>query len=254
MPNASATTPLAFGFDQTEFLLFSSGKSLEETLTLKNYTDQTTEIVLKWLPYSEDSSKVIKQDFLTKHSIDFAQLPETKISLEPFDSKILNITFSVPKDLSSGDYYGSLVAVNGKTEARVKFTLRVLGKLTETIECKAYFSKDKLNIDVSNLGNRSTQMQVSTRLNSITAPVTNQAFPQMQLSAGEVVALQTDSLRLLPGYYQATIDIKYSENNTEKVLIVSFWVHPEVFIISLLTLLLSIAGFIYFRNALKPNV
>ena len=227
---------------------------MEETLSLKNYTDQKTDINLKWLPYSEDTSKIIEQDFLTKHSIDFAQLPETTISLEPFETKVLNIVFSVPKDLTSGDYYGTLVATNGKTENKVRFTLRILGKLTETIDARAYFSKDKLNIEVSNLGNRSTQVLVSTRINSLTTAVTNQAFPKIQMSSGETVALQTARLKLLPGYYQAAIDIKYSEKNIEKVVIVSFWVHPEVFVFSLLTLLLSIAGFVYFRHTLKPNV
>lgn len=227
---------------------------MEETLILKNFTDQVVDVRLEWIPYSKSNAKVIKQDFLTKHSIDFAVMPETKITLQPQETKPVTISFTVPKDIISGDYYGSVLATDGQTQTKADFTLRILGKLTETIEGNSYFDNKRLKIELSNMSNKTTQIEVSASLNSLLGHVKQMSFDKRELLSGEVVTVQTQELDLLPGYYQAKIDLKYSDKALEKMLIVSFWVHPEVFIVSFGTLVLSIVLFIYFRIAMKRNV
>lgn len=253
-PTTFATSQQTIEFSQKEFLLFSSGKSLQETVTLKNLEGTPKAVYLSWIPYSKTNTKTLNQTFQTKHSIDFAELAETKINLQPFESRAISILFQLPDNLESGDYYGLLHASDQQSTLEVPFTIRKLGKLTDSIAARASLNEKNLTIEISNTSNKTTQIEISADINGLLDDVEKIKFNDTKLLAGEKVSFKSNKLDLLPGYYQARIDIKYSERDLNKVLLISFWVHPEFFVVSVLTLFVSILGFVYFRFYFRSNV
>jgi len=238
-------------FDQSDFLLFSSGKKIEETLNLRNSTDKLVKVSLSWVPYSKMNLK-LEKDFAKKHSVDFATISETTFNLEPYEVKPIKISFNTPSELKSGDYYGQVKAIGGESIAESNFTLRILGNLIEKVDGSAAFAKDFFTVEVSNLGNRTTKYKISAEIKGLFGNTNKDfRFNNQNLKAGQIQVLQSKKLKLLPGYYQAKVSLVYSENNLEKNLIVNFWVRPEIFIVSVITLLISTLGFAYLRFNLR---
>lgn len=232
----------------------SAGINLVEYIVITNSSETVQRIETKWSGYKLSKSQVVSDEFLINHSIDFANLPQTTIDLGPFDTGSLTIEFNIPSTLKSGDYYGSLELNSATGKEVVDFTIRILGELTEQVQInESKATKDTLIFKVANTGNISSDFSISSALDKFIGADIKQRIDKQTLKAGETREVSIKFGNLLPGYYQTENKLTYGNKDTEKTSLYSFWVRQEFFIVSVLTLFLSLIVIWFIKSSSKRN-
>lgn len=250
-----ARTPSPFSVLQKDFLVqTSSGKNLEENVTIRNTTETREKIQVSWVGYNLSSNDIVSADYLTKHSIDFSSIPQNEIELEPFATESFIVNFAVLDTLKSGDYYGQLMLNNSSYKENVNFTVRILGELQEKIVVESLTDDGtSLKITLSNQGNRTTSVNLKSQISNLVSKEVTLQY-NLNLMSGERKTVTQFHKKLLPGFYQTQVGTTFGEKQTTETRIFSFWVRAEFFIFSLVTLIATFVIYLTVRKTYNTNV
>lgn len=232
-----------FEVEQKDFFFqTSAGKQLTEIVVIRNQTIDPLTLNLSWAGYN-----------LLQHSIDFSSLDRTSITLQPLSTEPIGVSFSVPAEIKSGDYYGSLIVSDGTNSQEIPFTIRVLGGLTEKIIIRnTSYSNNQVSFDVINEGNITTQIAGKVKIDSLFSNVRTEDFDTFKLRSGESKTVKVSQNNLLPGYYRGEVSAKYGTKDYQVNSFFSFWVNLNFYSVSLLTLAIIMSVFLIHRG-LKTN-
>jgi hypothetical protein len=142
------------------------------------------------------------------------------------------LNFSIPKEISSGDYYGDLVLSSGTEVGKIPFTIRVLGKLEEKVVLEQV-TKDgsALKLKVANRGNRTSKVSAKLKINDLLGTVDQPQTQTLNLKAGEISLLSATHKTLLPGIFQTEISLIYGEKDTQNSSLFRFLIWPQFYIL-----------------------
>lgn len=245
-----ATTPQTFKVAQTDFLLqTAAGKSLNENINVQNTTGNKQTISVSFEGYKLPASRVLDQSYLIKHNIDFATLPLQQIDLEAMANVMIPIVLTPPDTYPSGDYYGNLILTNGTETQKVNFIIRILGQLTENVEIKEINNSGNfLTFTVVNSGTIASSFSIESKLSWFPNQSKILNSSQENIRAGEIQEISLDHGKLLPGFFQTQTSLKYGLKETVRTKLYSFWVNPEFFLVSGLTIVFSFLFYFLFKR------
>lgn len=232
-----------FSLDQSNFFLYTSfDKELSETVVIKNLSDQAISVFLSWAPYEAS----------LQHTIDFAQLQNSTVELQPFGVGTAELRFASPENLKPGDYYGSLLATTKGVVKKADFTLRFLGELTENVTLKSVaYADTSLTLSLENQGNITTSVKGKVVVTDFFGRIAAEnSFPQTELKAEEKIDKTIDLPTILPGPYQAKVELVSGQKDFNQSRVYSFWAELEFFslgTIFLIVVLVGAAGLAWWR-------
>lgn len=247
---AFATTPQTFKIDQTDFLLqTSAGKTLNENIVVQNLTDTKQSLLISFEGYTLPAKEVLDQSYLTKHTIDFAYLTTAQVELEAFTSSTVPIVLRPPSRYPSGDYYGSLILRNNDSTQKVNFTVRILGQLKEGIEIKEIANSGNFLVyKVINHGTIASSFSFKSVVNYFLVQNKLLDSGKETIRSGEIREIKINHGKFLPGYYQTQTTLKFGSKETNVTKLFSFWVNPEFFLISVITIVFSFVLYFVFKR------
>lgn len=235
-----ATETKNFSIDQKEFFINTSNqKQISEIVLLKNISAQEIKLTATWE----------KESIKTDRTIDFATIEGTNLTLQPYSTANIGIKFSVPQNIKSGDYYGNLSIKERNQIQKIPFTIRVLGQLSEKITIReTKFDKDKLLIRVLNEGNITTQVKGIVSLsNQFNSRSYNLASKKLKVGEDSTYIISTPLK--IPGFYKASVNLRFGTKDYPVSSFSDFWVNPIFFWISGLTLLLALIFYFLTRSS-----
>jgi hypothetical protein len=220
-------------FESSDFSLKASPAGrVSEVVLLTNLTDSRKTISLAWEGYELEQGNYLNPLVLTKHSIDFASVSPTTLSLNPQATGTVNISFQIPESTISGDYYGSLVALSEGSEEKVDFTLTVLGKLDEKIEVLATNDDGrKLEVRLVNQGNISIPVKGRVLLHNLFGKKYDLSSEELLVRAGEIKTISFAHSPLESGLWQEEVTLHYGSKDTAYTTLNSFWINPLLFFV-----------------------
>lgn len=247
---AFASTPQTFRIGQSDFLLqTSAGQTLNENINVQNSTDTKQTLLVSFEGYKLPTDQVLNQSYLIKHNIDFATLPMNKLDIEAMASGSIPVVLTPPDTYPSGDYYGTLILKNNDETQKVNFTVRILGQLTENVEVKEISnSGDFLTFKVVNSGTISSSFSIESKLSWLTGRYKTLNSDKETIRSGEILEIKLDHGKLLPGFFQTQTSLKYGLKETVSTKLYSFWVNPEFFLVSGLTIIFSFLLYFVFKR------
>lgn len=237
----SSVAAAEFRFDSGEFKLKSSpaGK-IGEQILVNNFGDTTKTISFSWEGYSLEEGAYLNSQIITIRSIDFATISPTSLTISPQSTGKVQVTFNVPEKISSGDFYGSLVAKDSESEERLNFTLTVLGKLDEKVEVISTTDNGtQMSLKIANQGNISVPVKASISMHDLLG--SKQEFSEeTTIRVGEVKEMKFPHPKLKAGFWQQDINLIYGSKNTNYSTLNSFWVNPWIFVIPFALILVAL--------------
>ena len=245
-----AITPQTFKIEQTDFLLqTSAGKTLNESIVVQNSTDTKQTLLISFEGYRLPENQVLDQSYLIKHNIDFATLPLQQIDIEAFSNTVIPIVLTPPETYPSGDYYGSLILKSNDSTQKVNITVRILGQLKESVEIKeTRNSGNFLVYKVVNVGTIASSFSIESKLNWFPSQGKTLNSNKQTIRSGEIREIKINHGDLYPGFFQSQTTLKYGAKETSITKLFSFWVNPEFFLISLVTIIFSFVLYFVFRR------
>src|SRR3990170_3917850 len=78
------------------FIQGSAGKTIRETVVIKNLADSLKVLSLEWQGYNLPSEEFTSESNVKNHSIDFAQLSTNSLELQPYGLSSVEVEFAVP--------------------------------------------------------------------------------------------------------------------------------------------------------------
>lgn len=238
----------SFTLDQDNFLLQTSlEKPITETLIVKNLTDQKLDLTAEWNGYSNS----------IEHSIDFATIAQTKLTIEPFAITSLTVGFTPPKNLVSGDYYGFLKLKSPTETKTADFTLRILGKLSESVESNnVSLSGNNLTVYFKNTGNITSTIKGNLTIsNFFGQEILNKNIDPFSLKASasgtKDFVLDTN----IPGPYQVKVETSFGKKATTQTNVSTVW-YLNLWLITMFFLIvieLSIVFILFKRRHAKEK-
>ena len=164
-------------------------------------------------------------------------------------STSIPIVLTPPATYPSGDYYGSLILKNNDNTQKVNFTVRILGQLQENVEIKeTRNSGDFLVFKVVNVGTIASSFSIESKLNWFPSQGKTLNSNKQTIRSGEIREIKINHGDLYPGFFQSQTTLKYGAKETSITKLFSFWVNPEFFLISLVTIIFSFVLYFVFRR------
>lgn len=220
------------------FLQTSLEKPVTETLIIKNLTDQKLTLFTNWQGYEK----------ALNHSIDFAIVNPTTLNIEPFSIGNLDLQFSHPLTLKPGDYYGSLRVFDEKNSQVANFTLRLLGKLDESVEISnMLLSGDRLTFDIKNTGNITAKVAGNlTVTNFFGQVIMYNKIDQFDLKSFDSSQNSFVFNNHIPGPYQVKVETFFGSKDTNQTNIYSLWYFNYWVMIIMIGLVLTLISLIIY--------
>lgn len=231
------------------FLRSRPGATLSETIVLQNTSSEAQVVNLSWQGYNLAENSNVNPSSTSKHSIDFATVSPTSITLQPQAVGNIFVQFNLPDNLLAGDYYGSLLVQSNSSEDQADFTIRTDGAQTEKIDTSTITDDGKtLSIAIANQGNITVAVDTKVKIHDLLWTKYDLTASSVKVRANEIKVIKIVHPNLKAGFWQEEITFQYGEKKTPFSALNSFWVDPILFAAPFILLLLAVTIFLFFNQ------